>query len=308
MPKIGVSKLFTLTGHKDCIYALEKSGSSNLFFSAGGDGIVAVWDLKDPENGNMVAKVPASVYALHHYAIRDLLVVGQNFEGIHLIDWKARKEVASVKLTDAAIFDIKSYDDLLWVACGDGSLKVVNLESRQLLENIHPVKQSCRCLAINPVEREIAVGYSDYQIRIYDLRNGFRLKKSWVAHKNSVFTLGYSPDYRYLLSGSRDAHLKVWDAEQDYQPVESIVAHMYTINHLSYSADGLYFLTCSMDKTIKLWDAEKFRLLKVIDKARHAGHGTSVNKLLWTSFNNQIIACSDDRTISIWDLNFNEQA
>ena len=59
-----------------------------------------------------------------------------------------------------------------------------------------------------------------------------------------------------------------------------------------------------MDKSVKIWDAETFKLLKVIDRARHAGHGTSVNKLLWTQFDNQIISGSDDRTISVWKLEF----
>jgi WD40 repeat protein len=44
------------------------------------------------------------------------------------------------------------------------------------------------------------------------------------------------------------------------------------------------------------------QLLKVIDKARHAGHGTSVNKLWWSSFNNQLISASDDRSISVWEI------
>jgi WD40 repeat protein len=66
-----------------------------------------------------------------------------------------------------------------------------------------------------------------------------------------------------------------------------------------------YFATCSMDKTVKIWDAKTFRLLKVIDRARHAGHGTSVNKLFWPARVNSLVSCSDDRTISVWDLNFN---
>jgi WD40 repeat protein len=55
---------------------------------------------------------------------------------------------------------------------------------------------------------------------------------------------------------------------------------------------------------VKIWDAESFKLFKVIDRARHAGHGTSVNKLLWTKYDNQIVSASDDRTISIWKINF----
>jgi WD40 repeat protein len=59
-----------------------------------------------------------------------------------------------------------------------------------------------------------------------------------------------------------------------------------------------------MDKSIKVWDLREMRLLKVIDKARHAGHGTSVNKLLWSSFGNQLVSGSDDRSISVWDIQF----
>jgi WD40 repeat protein len=85
---------------------------------------------------------------------------------------------------------------------------------------------------------------------------------------------------------------------------------MYAINSLSFSPDGKNLVTCSLDKSIKLWDAGQLRLLKVIDKARHAGHGTSVNKLLWTAFaggdvrHGQVVSASDDRTISIWKFIF----
>jgi WD40 repeat protein len=79
---------------------------------------------------------------------------------------------------------------------------------------------------------------------------------------------------------------------------------MYAINSLSFSPNGKHFVTCSLDKSIKLWDADQLKLLKVIDKARHAGHGTSVNKLLWTAYNGQVVSASDDRTISIWKFIF----
>jgi WD repeat-containing protein 61 len=62
------------------------------------------------------------------------------------------------------------------------------------------------------------------------------------------------------------------------------------------------FVTCSMDKSLKVWDSNNFKLLKVIDKARHAGHATSINKVLWSSYNQQIISVSDDRNVSIWHV------
>ena len=303
MPKVEVNKLHTLGGHQDCVYTLERGPEAHQFFSSGADGVVALWDLNDPENGRMIAKVESSIYALHYYAPRNVLIVGKNFEGIHLIDMESRQEVGSIKLSTAAIFDIKVVKDRIILAFGDGMVRVLNLTDLQLIHEFQATDKSARCLAISEQHGHLAVGYSDNKIRVYALAD-WELVQEIDAHKISVFTVQYSPDQRYLISGSRDAHLKVWDAENGYSLHESIVAHMFAINHLVFSPDGKHFVTCSMDKSIKVWDAGTFQLLKVIDKARHAGHGTSVNKLLWSSHNNLLVSGSDDRSISIWDINF----
>ncbi len=302
--KIDVERVATLTGHRDCIYGLEGSMDDPVIFSAGGDGMVVAWDLRQPELGKLLVQIPSSVYALRYLPASNELVIGQNFEGIHLIDLKTKKEVHSLRLPDAdAIFDIQHIDDLLWVATGSGRIYVVDYSSFKLVDQLLYSSKSARCLAINLIKKEIAIGYSDHSIRIVDLAT-HELKLEWPAHTNSVFTLAYSPDYRFLLSAGRDAHLKIWDTNTSYLLHKSIVAHMYAINHITYSPSGQFFLTCSMDKSIKLWDASEFKLLKVIDRARYAGHATSINNVYWSTYQDQIISCSDDRHVSIWNLKF----
>ena len=264
---------------------------------------MAKWNLDEPENGRMIAKVPSSVYALEYYAPRNALIIGQNFEGIHLIDLDSKKEVGSIKTGQSAIFDIKVVKDRIIVALGNGEVQVFNLTTLLLEHSFKDSEKSARSLAVHEDLGHLAVGYSDNFVRIYDFKD-WKLLKAIEAHKISVFTVRYSPDGRYLITGSRDAHLKVWDVFLKYDLKESIVAHMYAINQIEYSADGKHFVTCSMDKSIKVWDADTFKLLKVIDKTRHAGHGTSVNTLLWSSHNNLLISGSDDRSISIWDITF----
>jgi WD40 repeat protein len=146
----------------------------------------------------------------------------------------------------------------------------------------------------------VAVGYSDNQIRIFDLTT-LDLKRTIAGPANSVFTVAYSPDFRLLLAGGRDAHLRSWDVEADYRPEADIVAHLYALNHLAFSSDGQWLATVSMDKTIKLWEADTLRLRKVIDRARHGGHSTSINKVLWLSANTFATA-SDDRTVAVWEV------
>ncbi|MDX1627866.1 MAG: WD40 repeat domain-containing protein [Fulvivirga sp.] len=303
MSKINISKLKTLTGHKDCVYTLERSNVDHIFFSGAGDGMVVYWDL-NAQDGQLIAKLPNSVYGLHYIKQHDLLVAGHNYDGIHLLDWQERKEVGSLNMTKSAIFDIDSYEDLLFVGDTSGTVSVINYKQLKIVYKIKDANKSARTMAVNKKTNELAVGYSDNKIRIYDLTD-FELKKEFEAHTNSIFTLCYSPTEDLLLSAGRDAHLKIWDVQAHYQPLKDIVAHMYAINNIDFSPDGKHFVTCSMDKSIKVWDATTFKLLKVIDKARHAGHGTSVNKLLWSAYKDLLISASDDRTISVWDIKFN---
>lgn len=302
MSTVQVQKLHTLTGHRDCIYTLQKSSDPACFFSASGDGMVVRWDLNDPSNGELIAKLPNSVYSLSHHPSSGLLIAAQNYEGVHFLDWQNKTEKASLQITKAAIFDMQVAGDRLLLACGDGSLVVVDPEKLVIEKRIKLSEKSARTIAIDPASGDVAIGFSDNFIRIVD--ENFELKAEWRGHNNSVFTLRYMPDTQLLLSGSRDARLKVWEKNNGYAQAAEVVAHMYAINHIEFSPDGKHFVTCSMDKSIKVWDAAALKLLKVIDRARHAGHATSVNKLLWTRYDQQLLSASDDRSISVWQIIF----
>ena len=301
--KINVQKRYTLDGHRGGIYALEKMPESHGFYSSGSDGMVVSWDMRDPENGRLIAKMANSVYALHYHRSSGQLIVGQNFEGLHFLDVGTGKERGTLKTSKAAIFDIKSYNDRLLAASGDGVLYVVDIPSQGFVKKIKLSIRSVRTIALNTKRKEVALGLSDNTIRVLDLVD-FKQKKVVDAHRLSVFSLAWDFKNGHLISTGRDAHIKSWDPESDYSPVQSVPAHIYAINSISVSPDGNYFATGSMDKTIKIWKTDDFRLLKVIDRSRHAGHISSVNKVLWTDYHNQLVSASDDRKISIWDLDF----
>ncbi|MBX2946481.1 MAG: WD40 repeat domain-containing protein [Cyclobacteriaceae bacterium] len=307
MSKVDVKRLHNITGHRDSVYTLQQADRHNLFFSGSGDGMVVLWNLEHPDEGELIAKLPHSVYALHVHRPTGLLVAGHNYDGIHVIDWKNKQAGGSLKMTKAAIFDIQSMGNRIFVADGAGSLTELDLQNLAISNTQKHSDKSARTIAINPASAELAVGYSDCSIRIFNLVD-LSLKQQWVAHTNSVFTLRYTPDGNFLMSGSRDARLKLWDVHAGYLPATEVVAHMYAINHIDFSPDSKHFVTCSMDKSIKVWDLQELRLLKVIDKGRHAGHGTSVNKLLWTHHHGQLVSASDDRTMSVWSIEFNSQS
>lgn len=301
MSKIQVNKLHTLTGHNDCIYALAEGSDPRFFYTGSGDGMVVEWDLDHPKDGKLIARLPHSVYAMAVDRERNQLVIGHNFEGIHVIDLTESKEIWSLQLTDQAIFDVRVYGSEIFVGTGDGVLVVVDTEERAVKKRVKLSSKSIRVMAIATGKKHLALGLSDHSVKILDLKDDYQPIHSLAGHSNSVFALGYSPNETVLVSGARDAHLKFWNT-LDYSLEENVVAHMYAINFLSFKEDGQYLVTCSMDKSIKVWDAISHKLLKVIDKARNAGHGTSINKVLWSTYSGHVISVSDDRTISIWQI------
>ncbi|AFL84650.1 WD40 repeat-containing protein [Belliella baltica DSM 15883] len=300
MSKIQVNKLHTLTGHNDCIYALAEGSDPRFFYTGSGDGMVVEWDLDNPKDGKLIAKLPHSVYAITVDKERNLLFIGHNFEGIHVIDLNKNKEVWSLKITDQSIFDLKIVGRILFVATGDGVLTVIDIEEKSLVKHIKLSSKSARVMAVDNDQKNIAIGFSDHSIKVIDTAD-FKPSQLLEGHTNSVFALAYSPLHDTLVSGGRDASLKFWNTKT-YKQTNNVIAHMFAINYLSFREDGKYFITCSMDKSIKIWDSEDHKLLKVIDKARHAGHGTSINKVLWSTYNQSIISVSDDRSISIWEV------
>ncbi len=262
--------------------------------------MIVRWDLKNTDQGTVIAKVPASVYAMYYDSVNNRLVIGQNYEGLRVIDLNNGREEGVVSISKAALFDVVRIENHLLVATAEGEIVVVAYDTLKITHRFRAAKQRARSIAVNVPKKEMAIGFSDHTVRIYDTTN-YQLKQTLTDHNNSVFVVRYTPDQRYLVSGGRDAHLRIWDVKKNYQLTKSIVAHMYAINHLDFSPDGQYFATGSMDKSVKIWDAHAFKLLKVIDKARHAGHGTSVNRVLWMKDDSEtLLSASDDRTISVW--------
>lgn len=292
--KITVHKEAVYTGHRDCIYSLEKK-NNNEFYASGADGLVVEWDLKNPNHGKLVAQVKNSVYSLTFNPLTNYLYICQNFEGIHVIDTLNNKEIKNLQIGEYSFFDSQIVDNLLFVAASNGTLYVINAETLTFNQEIKLCNSSLRSIAIS--KDFIAVGSSDSMIYIIE-RKTLKILNRLEAHTKSVFTIQFSPNQE-LFSSGRDAHLLKW-TYFDFEISQNVVAHMFAINHIVFSPDAMYFATCSMDKSIKIWETESCKLLKVIDKARHAGHGTSINKLLWV--NDILISCSDDRSIVIWKI------
>lgn len=301
MIKAEVTKIATLDGHKDAVYCISPGRHSHELISAAGDGMVVKWDFNDPKDGQLIAKVPNSIFAIRVIPNTNHLLVAHNFEGLHLIDIKDQKEIASLKLTDDRVYALDYKDGRIAVGLANGEVVLVDYANWSEIARIKVSDAPVRCLKFYG-EDELLVGGSDDYLRLLNIQSE-KVVYQFDKHGNSVFSIRIHDEK--LFTTSRDARIRIWDLNT-LDLKNEIIGHMYAIYGLSFRPDGKLFATSSMDKTIKIWHTEREQLIKVIDKDRFKGHKSSVNSVYWSNHKDWLISCSDDRSIGIWDINFEE--
>lgn len=300
-PKLNVEKIETYTGHRDAVYTVISGPESGSFFSSGGDGQVVLWQTKSPDLGKLVAKLTNSVYALWLDKKSNRLWIGHNFDGIIVVDLQNQHVWKTFPLGNVAIYALTGNDTTVWAGDGHGRIMQWDLETGNLVAVWQAGNQRIRSLLVEGSLGRLYIGSSDHHIRVWDIA-GHRWIKEWKAHEGSVFGLAWSKQANQVISVSRDARINMWSTLDEFTLVTAIPAHMYAIHAASISSDGRWLATGSMDKSIKIWDLPTGQLVKVIDKGRFVGHGTSINALTWLPGTWELIAASDDRTLSHWSV------
>lgn len=302
--KIQIQPQNRLLGHKDCLYSLLADTESGFFFTAGGDGMVARWDVRQAADAHLAAKVDDNIYSMLHWPEGRSLLLGTHTGGLHLIDLALNRELHLYRKNPAPLFAMEWSKHQLFIAHGDGFVSRWSQETANSLAldfHLQAAAAALRCLAIHPQQEFFAVGSSDHSIRIID-RNGEE-QMLLAGHGNSVFSLLWLAGGKYLLSGSRDAHLAVWETASG-KLLDKIPAHLFTINHLLHIPELGVVASAGRDKSIKLWDDKTLELLKVADYDKFPGkaHSHSVNKLAWHAPTSQLLSVGDDRKLICWLL------
>lgn len=302
--KINIVPQHRLTGHKDCLYSLLGDTEPGFFFTAGGDGLVARWDLSQAADATLAARVDDNIYSLLHWPQGRALLLGTHTGGLHLIDLGENRELHLYRRNPAPIFGMEWSGEHLFVAHGDGYVSRWSTDGAfSLLLDWHlPVAEAAlRCLAVHPSQELLAVGSSDHSIRLLNRQGQEQMRLA--GHSNSVFSLLWLAGGKYLLSGSRDAHLAVWETASG-KLLDKIPAHMFTINHLLHIPELGVVASAGRDKSIKLWDDKSLELLKVADYEKFPGqaHSHSVNKLAWDAVGSRLLSVGDDRKFIVWLL------
>ena len=290
------------SGHKDAVYALAE-GREGYFFSAGADGWVVEWQLNNPEQGRLLARMPGAVYTLLFLPLQNLLLVAVKDDGFHGLDVTEGKEIFALPASGKSWFRMQLLSDGSVLAAGsDGNLARFFPQSGQI-QFLKFGQSNLRSMAVLSSGSQVFLGSSDAGLQL--LKEDFSKSEMLLSgHEKTLFGLAVFPDGNGLISAGRDARLNLHrpDVSGNWQLQASIPAHLFAIHDVVMHPENRLLASASMDKTIKIWDADTLTLLRVLDRSRHQGHQHSVNQLCWLAKPDLLLSCSDDRTILAWDI------
>ncbi len=296
-----VEKIDTFSGHKGAVYALEGGISKEIFYSGAADGMLVQWNLQKPDVGKGIAQFQKGIFSIKYVPQTHQLWVATHLEGIHVIDLQSNQEVFSFAELHDSFFTFELLGDAIYVGNSGGKVLVFDVFSKKLVHTFHGGSFGIRKL-LSISNDKLLIGSTDGSLRMVN-QQGATLH-SQDGHQKTVFSFDYNPKTKSLFSVGKDAKVKHWTFRSNlFDLQEELVGHIFPIHDITFNSNKNLFATASMDKTLKIWDASEFKLLKVIDFARHGGHKNSVNKLYWSDYQDLLVSASDDKKISVWKLN-----
>jgi len=299
MPQPIIEQYKMLTGHQAAIYALEEQSGTPFFFSADGSGMIVRWDLRNTQKAEVLARIPANVFALRLDDDSQVLWAGTHQGVVYPINIKEKQLTFNPIKFPEAVFDFLITPKYLLALGGKGNLFFLSKETGELLNQKKISNKSLRSVIYIPSIQQYIIGSSDHNIYCFDLN--LNLIQILKQHQNSVFSLTYTN--QHLISGARDAHLGIW-IQQDNKWVikQYIPAHLSTINALNFLPNQELIVSAGRDKAIKFWDSRSFQLLKVINNLKSKSHTHSINTLLWKADSLLLLSGGDDRNIYLWTV------
>lgn len=264
------------------------------FVSAGADGMLVKWNIKNPGEGLLIANAEEPIYNIlvHNHKI----IMGLKSGKIFIYDWHEAKKGQVLEFNQGAIFSQCSCEEYIFLGTGNGSIIRLNNE----FDVINDTKLGNKAIRSMHISGDNLLAGATGGM-LYSLKLNLNLTLQIDSQQDSIFSI--SQNSMHILTAGKDGSIKIWNKDISIAR-ESIKAHLHQVKHLRYNHKNSIVASFSMDKSIRLWDANSLDLIKVISFEKHQTHTSSINCGLW--FNqNTLISCSDDRKIFAFKLNLN---
>jgi len=312
---------FTFTEHGDEIRSVAFSPKDSQWIaSAGGDGLVKVWDVRTGQvstNFNQHRDFTGHsvvVFGVARHPKRPL-IASTGVDAVRV--WDAGTGGRAFELTAvpgqlALPFHAVAFSsDGRYLVTGkvDGAVQIWDADTHELVGLLGSHKREIRGLVFSHDGEHLASASSDGELKLWDAK---RLDKKSLAEKQEArrtiparvagpgLSVAFSPDGRRLVTAGERNTIKIWDVQtgtEAMKPLEGHGGEVYAIASGSDDKDGWIIASGGEDSTVKIWDGRTGKLLHTF-----RGHTGLVSSVAFSPDGQWLVSGSRDHTVKVWDL------
>lgn len=288
--------VWDLVGHTGPVYALECDQERKYLYSAGSDGIVALWSCITGKEALAVSRTPTAIYAMRYVPQTQTLFVGQTSGVIYALKPYEKKLLGAVQAHQAAVMGISSHptDVEGWSTGKDGVFLYWDTDQAKPADRVLVSEAGLRGFVPLPTRRLFACAGRDGIAYIIE-RDSRQIIQRLIVENQPLFSIATAADESTLWIGGQSGWVYAWDVE-DWTLRTAWQAHARAVNAIALHPAGQLIATASRDKQIYLWDVRSGKRLLTL-----AGHQRSVNALQWVD-EGVLASAGDDGVIKVWHL------
>jgi len=149
----------------------------------------------------------------------------------------------------------------------------------------------------SPNKNQLAVGYEDGVVRLFDLNSGECLV-TFSGHKSPITCLAFDANGMRLVSGSKDTNIIIWDTVSE-AGLFRLSGHKGPITKCCFLEKQNLLISSSTDTLVKFWDLDTQHCFKTL-----VGHRSEVWDMAVLKDDRYLVTGCADSELRVWRIRF----